>query len=157
MKCSCGKEIPEVRIKMGYKTCVECSTEDKWGCSHLVFHKTGNTIEIIKDKDLCEQINEMAKRPTFGICNGMKGTYRKKKIKPASREIIKSEVPDKILKREKPNVTYQFEKIGQQALSIFEKNGIDAANLFLKESVKNLLISPNHRKQIENILKYFSK
>ena len=47
VKCSCGNIIPKKRVEMGYKVCVECSTTEKYGCIDIIYHKTGNTIEIL--------------------------------------------------------------------------------------------------------------
>ena len=46
---TCNESYPQQRKDMGYTVCVGCSTEPSWSCSALTFHKTGNSIEIIKD------------------------------------------------------------------------------------------------------------
>ena len=46
--CICGKrELHPVRIELGYKTCVECSTTQAYGCAPITNHKTGNSIQIM--------------------------------------------------------------------------------------------------------------
>ena len=53
MKCTvCSEVIPEARLKAipGVKSCVKCSTEDKWSAVPIIHHKTGNEIEIYKEE-----------------------------------------------------------------------------------------------------------
>lgn len=142
MYCKCGNEIPEVRVKLGYKTCVECSKEDKWGCSHLIFHKTGNTIEIIKDKELCEQINMMAERPAFGVSRGVKGNIRKP-------HAPKNPSPRKI-RKEEPKLS--LEEVGKQAMHLNDKKGPNSATIFLDECLKKKFISNYQYKRIQEII-----
>ena len=143
MYCKCGNKIPDVRIKAGYKTCVECSKEEKWGCSHVIYHKTGNTIEVIKDKELCEQINAMAQRTSFGVCRGMTGNFKKKAIdNPVTRK--KRDIRPKL----------SFNEVGEKTMEIFESNGINEARKFLDECIKNSTISSYQSKKIESILLY---
>jgi len=40
MKCKCGSEIPEIRIELGYRCCIGCSTEEKAVCFMVFSHKT---------------------------------------------------------------------------------------------------------------------
>jgi hypothetical protein len=47
MNCRCGREIPEIRIKLNYKTCVKCSTTQAYSCVPIINGKTGNTIQIV--------------------------------------------------------------------------------------------------------------
>jgi hypothetical protein len=71
-KCKCGSEIPEKRVEMGYKTCVECSTEEKYGFIDVVYHKTGNTIEILPAED-AKKMRELTKRRGFGSMSSLRG------------------------------------------------------------------------------------
>jgi hypothetical protein len=73
--CKCGSSIPAPRQKLGYTVCVNCSSEPAWSCSALTYHKTGNTIEIIKDPEVAYNINQMANRKSFGVMNGITGNY----------------------------------------------------------------------------------
>lgn len=137
MYCKCGNKIPDVRVKAGYKTCVKCSTEEKWGCSQLIYHKTGNTIEVIKDRELCEQINAMAKRPGFGVCVGVKGTIKRKAARKAE--------PRKIRKIETP---LTFQEIGAKALTLDN----ESAQKFLDNCVNKKWISQYSAKRILTIV-----
>jgi len=60
MKCTqCSNPIPKQRLKAlpHTKVCVECSTEDAKGAVDIVYHKTGNTIQIM-DKESADAINK---------------------------------------------------------------------------------------------------
>ena len=46
-KCKCNKTIPEARVKLGYKTCVQCSSVEMYSYVPIIEHKTGNTIQIV--------------------------------------------------------------------------------------------------------------
>ena len=46
MYCKCGKTVHPVRLDLGYKTCVDCSTTQTYSYVPIIEHKTGNTIQI---------------------------------------------------------------------------------------------------------------
>ena len=76
MNCTkCKEIIPEGRIKIlpDTKVCVDCSTAEAVSCVDVIYHKTGNTIQIM-DKESADKINKLAKRSGFGIMSGMKGS-----------------------------------------------------------------------------------
>jgi len=75
MNCTkCKEDIDSRRLKALPKTkvCVNCSTEEYVSCVDVIYHKTGNTIQIM-DKESADKINKLAKRSGFGIMAGMKG------------------------------------------------------------------------------------
>ena len=47
MKCKCKITIPEGRLGLGYRTCVNCSTTELYSYIPIIEHKTGNTIQIV--------------------------------------------------------------------------------------------------------------
>ena len=51
MKCKCKNIIPIQRVNLGYNTCVNCSTTERYGCAPLINHKTGNSIQIMSSED----------------------------------------------------------------------------------------------------------
>jgi len=65
MKCKCKNIIPNGRVQLGYKTCVECSTVEKYGCALLINHKTGNSIQIMSQSDAAK-IAKMTRRRGYG-------------------------------------------------------------------------------------------
>ena len=75
MNCiKCKENIDTRRLKALPKTkvCVNCSTAEAVSCVDVIYHKTGNTIQIM-DKESADKINKLAKRSGFGIMAGMKG------------------------------------------------------------------------------------
>ena len=65
MICKCKNIIPNVRVNLGYNTCVECSTVEQYGCAPLINHKTGNSIQIMSQSDAAK-IAKMTKRRGYG-------------------------------------------------------------------------------------------
>ena len=65
MKCKCNNIIPIQRVNLGYKTCVECSTVEQYGCAPLINHKTGNSIQIMSQSDAAK-IAKMTQRRGYG-------------------------------------------------------------------------------------------
>ena len=47
MKCRCRAEIPQDRLDLGYKTCINCSTKDRYAYVPITNHKTGNNIQLV--------------------------------------------------------------------------------------------------------------
>ena len=77
MICKCGSDIHPIRIKFGYKTCINCSSVEKKAAIQVVNHKTGNEIQIV-DQKTAEEFNFLANRTSFGVSNGMKESFRRK-------------------------------------------------------------------------------
>ncbi len=66
MKCKCNKNIiPEGRLRLGFKVCVECSTVEAYGCAPVINHKTGNTIQIMSQED-AKRIAKLTRRRGYG-------------------------------------------------------------------------------------------
>ena len=66
MKCKCNKNIiPEGRLRLGFRVCVECSTVEAYGCAPVINHKTGNTIQIMSQKDAAH-IAKLTRRRGYG-------------------------------------------------------------------------------------------
>lgn len=75
MNCiKCKSKIPEQRIKIlpNTKVCTDCSDVEAVGAVDIVYHKTGNTIQIM-DKKSADSINKSARRSGFGSLRAMKG------------------------------------------------------------------------------------
>ena len=90
----CNESIPQARVDLGYKVCVECSEVERYGCVDIVYHKTGNTIQIMP-KEEADQINKLAQRTGFGTLRALrsgKSTTQKTKIgKGCSKAFVGSE------------------------------------------------------------------
>jgi hypothetical protein len=69
MKCKCKKIIPQQRVDLGYKVCVDCSTTEAYGCAPVINHKTGNSIQIMSSSDAAI-IAKMTRRRGYGTMLG---------------------------------------------------------------------------------------
>ena len=70
MKCiKCKNIIPEGRVKLGYKVCVNCSTTERYGCAPVINHKTGNSIQIMSSSDAA-RIAKRTRRKGYGTMLG---------------------------------------------------------------------------------------
>ena len=65
MKCKCKNIIPEGRLRLGFRVCVDCSTVSRYGCAPVINHKTGNTIQIMSSED-AEKIYKLTRRRGYG-------------------------------------------------------------------------------------------
>lgn len=65
--CACGTQIPDGRLALGYKTCVNCSTVQPYGCIPITNHKTGNTIQPVS-KELSSAVAKSSRRRGYGTC-----------------------------------------------------------------------------------------
>ena len=65
MKCKCNKIIPKLRVKLGYRVCIGCSTVEQYGCAQLINNKTGNSIQIMSKSDAAK-IAKMTQRRGYG-------------------------------------------------------------------------------------------
>jgi hypothetical protein len=65
MKCKCKNIIPNGRLRLGFKVCVECSTIERYGCAPIINHKTGNTIQIMSSEDAA-QVAKLTRRRGYG-------------------------------------------------------------------------------------------
>ena len=73
MKCKCGTFIPQGRLDLGYKSCIGCSSTERYHCIPITNHKTGNTIQIVS-KEVAENINRLSSRKGYGVMSGMKNS-----------------------------------------------------------------------------------
>ena len=69
MKCNCKNIILIQRVKLGYTTCVQCSTVERYGCAPITYHKTGNSIQIMSSKDAA-RIAKLTRRKGYGTMLG---------------------------------------------------------------------------------------
>ena len=65
MICKCKNIIPIQRVNLGYKVCGGCSQTEKYGCSAVTYHKTGNSIQIMSSSDAA-RIAKMTRRRGYG-------------------------------------------------------------------------------------------
>jgi hypothetical protein len=141
---------------MGYRVCVECSTEARWSVVPVNYHKTGNTAEIIKDPELAEEFMFMSSRKGFGVMRGMTSTRRKKvtRQEPVEKkeEVQTTVIEPKVMSRYMP--TYYFEEVGENAVKIAESESIDKALAYVETALNERLIYKKQDDQIKEILNY---
>lgn len=139
-KCtSCNNVIPVGRLKAmpSATTCATCSTEEKWSGGHVIHHKTGNEVCVIKDKKLAEEFHRMSSRAGFGTMRGMKpGVSGGKKSNGLA-----------------VGITFQadkatFEEMGTKAMDMYEVFGIDKVRRFLSEKVSERVINSGQMNKI---------
>ena len=63
MKCKCKNIIPEGRLRLGFKACVNCSSVEAYGCAPVINHKTGNSIQIMSSEDAKKIANQRITLP----------------------------------------------------------------------------------------------
>jgi len=149
---------------MGYKVCVKCSTEPGWSCSALTHHKTGNTIEIIKDPEVAHNINAMAQRKSFGVMSGITGRYPKyhKESNAPKRKPKFEDQTGLIIERRKESlgvlngITKDFNKTGKLAIDILESKGLNAAKEYILNKYHNLDLSSKDFTQLIAMVKLFN-
>lgn len=145
MKCkTCKKPIPEGRLRALPNTthCSECSQEEAVGCVDIVYHKTGNTIQVMP-KEQADAINKVAKRSTFGTLASMKGSSgggERKGRYEHQVPIIRQSTHD------------DFELVGRKVMEHVELGDRKAAEAEIEESLRSRLISPAQSRRLREML-----
>ena len=141
MKCKCGSVIPEVRVNMGYSECVGCSSVERVGVVDVVYHKTGNTIEITTG-EVADSVRKLSRRRGFGTMTCMGGK--------------KSEVYNPRGMKNKLSVVQVgsevgFERVGAKCMEVYDSSGIEAAERVLERGVRDMDISQGQAGKIRRI------
>ena len=133
----CNHNIPQARLDLGYKVCVNCSTEEKLGCIDTIHHKTGNTIQVMSHED-AEKANKLTKRAGFGIlrsmASGSTSQHKPKIINGCSLSTIGNDI--------------SYEHIGKTYMDYLEVDK-EIAQRFLDRALNNLEISENQYNKIK--------
>lgn len=145
MNCKCGNPIPQKRTELGYKECVGCSTVEAHGCIDIIYHKTGNTIQIT-DKQTAERMRLLSRRSGFGILRGMSAG------KTSTHKPIINKNSNKIITAMHIPSAEVFNSVGAEALLIMEIEGYDSAVTFLQKKASNGTIFPIQMNKIKSIL-----
>lgn len=93
----CGQSYPIERMSLGYHQCIDCSEEPMVDCIPITYHKTGNTIQIIRDPKLAQEIRYLGNRSGWGPINGIRGR-RRPQPKPTKRS-VKIPIPQKVFRK----------------------------------------------------------
>ena len=133
----CNHNIPQARLDLGYKVCVNCSTEEKLGCIDTIHHKTGNTIQVMSRED-ADKASKLTRRSGFGVLRSMTGgstSQRKAKITHGcSITTIGNDI--------------MFEHIGKTYMDYLEVDE-NIAKRFLDRALNNVEISQNQYNKIK--------
>ena len=128
MKCKCNKIIPPARVALGYTNCVECSTEQKYGCIDTINHKTGNSIQVMSRSD-ADQASKLLKRAGYSTLRALSGKSATKKTK-INKGCRLTNIGNKQL----------YEQIGKMYVDYYEVDK-QLALRYLQRCLKNLEIS----------------
>jgi hypothetical protein len=153
MICKCGSQIPEKRLELGYKTCVDCSTESRWTIVPVNYHKTGNTAEVIKDPEVAADFLFQSQRKSFGVLRGMTQSRRRPGSNPIQREKIHLE-PQLLKSRERERYLpeYDFEGVGKEAMEMAEMRGVEKALEHIQNSLEERRIYKRQADQLIEIV-----
>jgi hypothetical protein len=155
--CVCGNEIADGRYKLGYRTCLDCSSEKKWSGIQIVYHKTGNDIQIVKDPDDAAEFLAKTSRKGFGAMRGMTSSYKnparktdrkKPRIVPSSP----SQISYVIDRRKVSSKNYKDEEVAKRIFSFMEIGKRSEAENFLENQFQEMRISPIARKQLKHLI-----
>ena len=124
----CNHNIPQARLDLGYKVCVDCSTEEKLGCIDTIHHKTGNTIQVMSRED-ADKASKLTRRAGFGILRSMAGGSSQRKAK-----IIHGCSTTQIGSQE------MYERVGETYMNYLEVDK-EIAERYLDRALDNVEIS----------------
>ena len=146
-KCSkCKEPIQEARLKAlpGTTTCVNCSDAEAIGCVDIVYHKTGNTIQIMPQEQAAA-INKAAKRTGFGsmLMRGGSGGKAPKGFSKTSGIVPRQPT------------TSDFEDVGKKMMEFVEFKEEENARNYIKEAAQSRLITPQQYRQLKEIIQTF--
>lgn len=142
MNCKkCNSKLPGPRAALGYSVCVECSDVETYGCVDIVYHKTGNTVQVMS-KEQAASINKHA-RKRFGtvLKGGSKSTtYNPKGIgKGCSTSFVGSKEC--------------YEEVGHMMMNILDAKGFDTASVYVDKQVQNFTINGSQAFKLKQLLK----
>lgn len=148
MNCiKCNTEIPKKRIKAlpNTKVCVDCSSEKAVGAVDIVYHKTGNTIQIM-EKEAADAINKAARRTGFGSLRAMRGGSggSSGKVELGAKGNIPRMPTDE-----------DFERVGTKMMDMIEWADRDQIIKFLEKKVSDRTISGYYFRKLVAILDQF--
>lgn len=154
MKAFCKKCHEEYSMKrklLGYLECVNCSETPKVSGVQITYHKTGNTIQVVKDPEVAAEFVAKSTRSGFGALKGMTGSWKRpvrevniepRKVKPCIR------VYSSIISKKKIVTNYSDEEVGPVILDILQNEGKDEAIKKLEQEFQSLRLSPEWRKRL---------
>lgn len=141
MNCKkCNSVLPTKRVELGYRECVSCSEVEGYGCVDIVYHKTGNTVQVVS-KEEAASINKHS-RKRFGtvLKGGSKSTtYNPKGIgKGCSTSFVGSDE--------------DYESVGAMMMDLLDAKGFDTASRYIDKQVENLVIRSTQAFKLKQLL-----
>jgi len=137
----CNHNIPQARLDLGYKVCVDCSTEEKLGCIDTINHKTGNTVQVMSRED-ADKASKLTKRAGFGILRSMSGGSSQRKTKYKYDGCSTTQVGSQKL----------YEHVGKTYIDYLDVDK-NIAERYLTRSLKNFEISELQYNKIKLLYK----
>lgn len=133
----CFEMIPKERLKCLPNTtkCVKCSDETKFSAVHVIHHKTGNEVQIVKNPETAAEFQRLSARAGFGTLRGMKAgktSSEKPKIITQTKTVTRTFA--------KPSME-NIERYGAKAFEIAEADGSGKSIRFIKELVTSRAIT----------------
>lgn len=136
----CAKKLPARRHQLGFRECVTCSEVETYGCVDIVYHKTGNTVQVMS-KEQAAAINKHS-RKRFGtvLKAGSKSTtYNPKNIKyGCSTAFIGSQE--------------SYDKVGTEMMLLLDSKGYETASAYVDKKVKEYIINANQSFKLKKLL-----
>jgi hypothetical protein len=152
MNCKhCNREINLKRFELGYKTCLECSTEPRFSGVPVINHKTGNEIQIVKDPEVAAEFMAKSARTGYGTLRGMSLRYKKQVVTSSKKDkIISKPVVDRELGRKQ--LPHEFEKVGSEVMALIEDKKIELAHKLIESAMAEKRIYKMHADRLHRII-----
>tara|TARA_R110000868_G_scaffold268036_5_gene527298 strand:+ start:1644 stop:2078 length:435 start_codon:yes stop_codon:yes gene_type:complete len=133
--------MPKARVALGFVHCTDCSEVETYGCVDIVYHKTGNTVQVMS-KQQAAAVNKHA-RKRFGtvLKGGSKSTtYNPKGIKKGcSTSFVGSKGC--------------YDEVGEMMMNLLDAKGFDTASIYVDKQVQSFTISGSQAFKLKQLLK----
>lgn len=146
-KCQTAIPIKRLEILPNVTKCVKCSEEEKWSAIHVIHHKTGNEVQVVKNPETAKEFNKLSSRAGFGTLRGMRSG------KSATKKKSSMSIGTTAFLTGKPET---FERVGQKAMEAMVLIGFDWAKKIVDQAVSTRNISAGQGLKILTILKTIS-
>ena len=153
-KCEC--DLPKERIHLGYDTCLECSSTEKYS-SHTVYpHKTGAFVQPVS-KEKSKELNKLDRR-SVGNGRVAKGIYAdaswdrwlEKYLSEKTKEPKPSFTPKKV------HITHMSDdRLFNKVVLYYEDNGYQHTRDYLNELYSKDKISLSSKSKVMDELNRF--
>ena len=139
MKCKCKTDIPQARVNLGYRVCVQCSQEQAVSCVDIIYHKTGNTIQQCTQEQAAA-IRKVSRRSGFGASAGMRAGGEPKREVTLTRRAMPA--------RARIATPMELDAIGRDIMSVIETEGVERVLSRLQWYISGNLCTPAQARKI---------